>query len=196
MSRSTNVDDPGYASLVEPVRKRTSHWELPGAEERLNPLGRRILTAWLRTGLTMADFAAAANIPRSAIDVLFRRLGAGVEKSNVSMEVVVGIARAAGVSLVWLATGEGTMLTGPFAEHIDKGMQRFSDELIRAVHAAIALTQCTRGQAIRAAELALEEYGNVHRTADAWLTSIRHHIEKMRAESGERPSVRGLRAQA
>lgn len=178
-------------------RKRANQWEHPDSIARLNPLGQRIRETMLMRGWGPSEFREAAGITaRTAVDSLLSRLGPEVESSNVSMEMIVALARAGRVSLVWLATGEGDMLAGPFAsDDTASDMEGMPEELVRATRAAMAITGCTSERALAAARQAWEQprQPGEHMSVDDWLVLVRGFIRMSGSGSGVRPSVRALR---
>lgn len=83
----------GHNPLVNPERSRAA-----------NPVAQRIREHCLRTGKSLAQLSAEAGLSRSGVQKICDRLDKSL--GDVGLDSLTGIARAMGVSLVWLLYGD------------------------------------------------------------------------------------------
>lgn len=71
-------------------------------------LAQRIRAAQHLAGLTQSQLALRAGLARSHVSLILQRLERGGDEGTVKLATLRAIAAAAGVSLGWLASGEGS----------------------------------------------------------------------------------------
>jgi hypothetical protein len=122
------------------------------------------------------------------------------EKRGAGLDLLVGLSKYAPRVVMGILEIDATVL-GSAVRGGDQGatreeqvMERLPATTVRALRAAIELTGSSVAEAVEAAALAYEEYGDVPGTdPDWWLVKIRERLP-MRANPGSRPSTRLLAA--
>ena len=165
-------------------RKRANQWDMPGAEDRLTPLGKRLLWAWRKSGLSAAEFSPPGSPGNLAVHLLRLESGDG---DRLSITTVAGYAERARVSFTWLALGVGGALEGPFAtEGGGMGLDGFPEPLKRAAQAYLLVTSAATDRVLQAAKAVFVRKSGAKLTAKGWMSVIEAELAGEEELSGVR----------